>query len=440
MRITNSSGSHETRYKKTSTTEKRVLASHLRWLASLLLALIALGRSDLQAVTGTTKWAVIKCKFSDQAAEPAFDPAYIIGPSGMAGYWFEVSGGQINLSGSAVYPTNGGWYTLSITLAQARNMTRSQRIAACVSAAGSDLNVSNFYSVIAIVNVAIDSGSDNARVLLDPLAWNITFAAHEMGHVYLPGDTTDHSFDDTNNVYCPGYQPGEYGNGWDIMSALNFGNSNPIFQGAYGVSGPGLNAPNMEKLGWLPAPLVTTWSGASQTVVLTPLNRRSPSGILMAKVPFDAGNSNHYYTVEFRRMAGWDRGISQDTVLVHEVQPDTRNYLVRRSGGPERLAGQRFLDVANNVAINVLNIDSATETATINIGRDQVWVDFAWPGLPFFPELGTFEFPYNTVSEGVFFVAYGGVINFKTGVSAEKPTVSTAMTLKAYNGPVTIGQ
>lgn len=408
-----------------------LIPARLLTVVCLFLTFGALMGAVTDTAAGTTPWAVIKCKFSDQPQEPAFDPLFITGAYGMAAYWSGVSYGHISLSGTTVY----GWYTLPYTLAQGMTMSRQQKIDACIAVATANgVNVSQFYSVIAILNSQIDSGSSGGRVLLDPAAWFVSFAAHEMGHGY----NLDHSFDDTTVVYDSNSdsRPGAYGDGWDIMSAMNFGGANPTFVGQFGQSGPGLNAPNLDKLGWMDANRVLTWNGASQNAILAALNHPEASGYLMAKVPFDTVNPNHYYTVEFRRKTDWDQGIPQDAVLIHEVRTDGLFYLIKANGGPERLSGQTFRDVSNNVAITVLNIDSASSTATVNIARDEVWVDFGYAGS----ENGTFAFPFNTLAEGTNAVSYGGTLNFKTGSSAATATISKPMTLKAYNGPVTIGQ
>src|SRR6266853_6627039 len=82
--------------------------NRLLTLVRLLLAFGALAGAVTDAVGKTTPWAIIKCKFADQPQEPTFDPSFITGANGMAGYWQAVSYGQISLDGSAVY----GWYTL----------------------------------------------------------------------------------------------------------------------------------------------------------------------------------------------------------------------------------------------------------------------------------------------------------------------------------------
>ncbi len=259
-----------------------------------------------------------------------------------------------------------------------------------------------------------------------------------MGHVYI-GE--NHSFDDTQIVYGPGYKPGEYGDGWDIMSAMTFGGSNPTFTGLFGTSGPGLNAPNLDRLGWLPANRVLPWDNTSQTVTLAALNHPEAGGYLMAKVPFDAANPNHYYTVEYRRKTDWDQGIPRDTVLIHEIRADGisvgLSYLIKANGGPERLQDQTFRDANNNVAITVLNMNPLSSTATINIGRNEVWVDFNYQGAL---EFGTFDLPFNTLAEGLNSVAYNGTLKIKAGSRNETATISRKMSIEAYGGPVTIGQ
>jgi hypothetical protein len=403
----------------------------LRALTLGMAAVCAMGLTAHAGPHGATAWAVIKCKFSDQPQEPFFDPDFITSNDGMAGYWSDVSYGNISLTGTTVT----GWYTLSVTLAEAQAFPdkRNQIIDAC-KAAANDIDFSKYYGVIAIVNAQIDSGGAGiGRVLLDPLAWFPTFAAHEMGHGY----GLDHTFDDTGTVYDPGSdgRPGAYGNGWDIMSAQTFGNSDPTFVGAFGNTGPRLNALNLNKLGWLAADRMSTWNGASQTVTLAALNHPESGGYFMVKVPIDASNANHYYTVEFRRKTDWDFGIPQDTVLINELRPDGLFYLIRANGGAERLPNQTFHDLANNVAITVLSMDSTYSTATVNIGRNEVWVDFNYP----FPGLGTFDAPYQTLAAGVNAVAWGGALRIKAGSRNETATISKAMTIEAYGGPVKIG-
>src|SRR5947207_12297708 len=174
-----------------------------------------------------TPWVVLMCKFSDVPAEPQnatfFQDLFTesgAGKGGMFDYWRDMSGGAISLAGSEVH----GWFPMPLSLTTAQSWTwpaaRYDLMLACINAA--EVDVQPFYGIVVVVNAVIDSGSSGRRTLpldgasktyglvnLDPLAWFNTFAAHEMGHGYgLP-----HSFSGDPTVQ-------EYGDGWDIMSAL----------------------------------------------------------------------------------------------------------------------------------------------------------------------------------------------------------------------------
>lgn len=193
------------------------------------------------------------CKFSDVAAEPT-DTAFLErlftesgdGQGGMFDYWRDNSGAAVSLAGSEVH----GWFDLPLSLATAQGWTwpgvRTDLMRVCMAAADAEVDFRPFHGIVACINAVIDSGSagrqelpaDGASktfglVTLDPAAWFPTFAAHEMGHGFgLP-----HSFSaDPARV--------EYGDGWDIMSAMTFGGSWPLYSDpVLGISGPNLCAP-----------------------------------------------------------------------------------------------------------------------------------------------------------------------------------------------------
>ena len=66
----------------------------------------------------------------------------------------------------------------------------------------------------------------------------------------------------------------------------------------------------------------------------------------------------------------------------------------------------------------------------------EVWVDFAWAGV----EVGTFDKPFDTLTEGVDAVSDGGTIHIRGGQSAETPIIEKAVRLEAFDGTAVIGK
>jgi len=69
--------------------------------------------------------------------------------------------------------------------------------------------------------------------------------------------------------------------------------------------------------------------------------------------------------------------------------------------------------------------------------EEEMWVDFTYTG---FFEFGLFDFPFNTLAEGVGAVPYGGFLKIKAGFTPETATIAKRMTIDAFGGPVTLGQ
>ena len=67
-----------------------------------------------------------------------------------------------------------------------------------------------------------------------------------------------------------------------------------------------------------------------------------------------------------------------------------------------------------------------------------VWVDFNYKGSP---QNGYYITPFSNMAQAVTNVTPSGSIWIKSaGSSAETPTINKPMTIRAYNGAVTIGQ
>jgi hypothetical protein len=344
----------------------RPLLSRLR--VSFALALTATAAAVLSPaapasavpVEGHTGWSVLLCKFSDSNAEQHTADWFSnflwrTGTGGVGDYLANQSRGRIDQRGS----TTRGWYRMSVTLAGSASQTRSARIQSCVSAAqAGGYTVPTGNRVVAIINGQVDSGSAGGAVLLDPGAWNVGFAAHEMLHGYALG----HSFsNDTSYRNVSWAQPGEYDDPWDEMSAMNiYGGSTTSF----GTAAVGLNGYFRDKLGWLPSSQVLTLGKngvGSRTVTLTALEASGSSGTRLIRIPFDPADLNRYYTVELRQKTGWSSAIPATAVLIHEVRNGTP-YLQRKLDGTRAL--QQSLS-ANNVTIRVNSVSTSTASVTV---------------------------------------------------------------------------
>lgn len=66
----------------------------------------------------------------------------------------------------------------------------------------------------------------------------------------------------------------------------------------------------------------------------------------------------------------------------------------------------------------------------------EIWVDFSHQGR----ELGTFEFPYRTLAQGIRSVVAGGTLKIKSGSTSETLNLNRPMNIEAFGGQVSIGR
>jgi hypothetical protein len=226
------------------------------------------------------------------------------------------------------------------------------------------------------------------QVILPPET-NLGAAQHEVGH----GFGYDHSRALSTSTT-------DYQDCYDTMSfdaCRNYTSSLYNFQGDFGAAGilndplpaavsPGLDAIDLDLQGWMPAGRTFTYSPGScaqTTRDVAALGYPSASGDMEIRVPGTVtiplpnppgGTTNSdYYTIELRDKSLWDRGIPQNSVLLHLHGLDGRSYWVDTfnasavgTAGAMYLADQ-FVDSANNVIITVNRMNTAAHTATVAI-------------------------------------------------------------------------
>jgi hypothetical protein len=282
------------------------------------------------------------------------------GTGGLNDYWIAASLGTINLDGSQIF----GWKTLESTRAAylAAHPGRSDKIEGAIDAFGVD--ASQFAVVIAVFNTDVTDGGAAGGVLVGPNDANVTFLAHETGHVF----GLDHSFDTSTRVLMPWPSgPGEYYDRFDIMSAMNVDSDTGH---RFSPRGPLLNVANLDRMGWLPGARVwrsLTNSSDSYEVDIVALEHPEVDGYLAAQ----SGG----WIAEFRIPEGFDAGLTRAAVIFHNESANPNSCIVASDAANyihEWLPGQVYgnptiFNRFGGTRVTVLSFDLAKKTARLRI-------------------------------------------------------------------------
>jgi M6 family metalloprotease-like protein len=415
----------------------------------------ALGSRVSVAVTGTTKWATLLCRFPDDGVDTVapysvttFFPPLIQGPAPSAeDYWSENSRGAVNFAGS----TYRDWTPLPKTRAQylalgSPDVYLDQLATDCAAAAGAGVDFSSYGGINVMLSKQLDPAANSAWGGLSaatiggiarPSGWPVTWlpefayknqnvVAHEMGHAF-------------RLLHSSGPYTQTYDSKWDVMSD---GGMCRKPDAKYGCLGDHTNAFHKDFLGWIPAERRFNYTGTAQTFTLSQTANpvTDPGVFWAAKIPI-AGTTTQFYFVEARKFVGYDREAPFESVVIHKVDTARTDRLAQvvdpdNNNDPNDAAaawipGETYTDTANNFKVSVLGSTAtgfqvsigpvngttpppATPTNSVKVqsrlvstGRLEVSVD----------AIGTPSVPANVLRELRFGAASNGVVDLGTGAA-----------------------
>ena len=326
-------------------------------------------------VAGNLAYVVLGCRYSDNLAHTPSERASEFVANAYPGldhYWREASYNALTMAGS----TFAGWFNLPKTQAEYNpggNVQPLLLAGDCMAAADPSVNFLQYAGVILMTNgnvlvngqpaalatqaplsIPVDGQTRDYRAVLLSEAANVIqyFWAHEMGHslglihTAAPGN---------------GYV---LSSGWDLMSSGGY-------QDASVNSRVGGHVSNLHKyiMGWIQGARVqTVTSGSAATFQLERAAQPGPAGKLIGVLPL-GGSSGEFYSIESKRVAGYDRiapgALVAEGVIIHKVSPDIDPIarLINADGttsttgpGAYLVVGEQWQDVARNITVKVLGI------------------------------------------------------------------------------------
>src|SRR5215217_4929019 len=320
--------------------------------------------------SGPQRWAVILCRFGDATGVTPQPTTYYQNEMGfLDGYWGQLSYNIINLGGSQVF----GWYNLpnprSTYIPAGGSADLASLANDCTAAADPDINFPDYMGIMLAFNQDLDCCSWGGGFTMNrdgvlrtySMTWMATWG---WGNAFVMGHEMGHGF---GLPHSHGPYGATYDSRWDVMSSWpTCSPPHPDF-GCVGVHTIGFHK---DALGWISsAQRYVATTAPDQSVLIERLALPTTSDFLVAQIPV-GGSTTNFYTVEARKLVGFDDQIPGNAIVIHKVDttlgtpaqvvdvdavPDTDP----NDDGAMWVPGEIFRDTANNIAVAVVE-----ETAT----------------------------------------------------------------------------
>lgn len=285
-------------------------------------------------------------------------------------FWRDASYGELDLSGSQSF----GWLTLAHkqqdfqdALASLGNTKARSTMVDWAKQAASDaqIDLAPFYGVCVYMSTPTDLWGSKGTVVCD-VASSLSQILQEYGHGY--------GLEHSRSVA----DPTDYANPFCVMSGMTFGGTDPTFAGRFGASGPLLCSPYVDAAGWFAASQIArietngthpAWSSFR----LSPLGGTAqpyPQAVIFnLNEPFEVT-----YFIEYRS-GGWDRGLTQTQVVIHQRRSDGYAYYagnvpasVGFANGVTLLPGRSWRDPQFDLSVRLSAVFDQGDAVEISVG------------------------------------------------------------------------
>jgi hypothetical protein len=374
-------------------------------------------------ITWSNYWGVVAIfpEARSTLAEPISESATTVKltttanfPNGSSPFWLSIDNEIVNVTA-----ISGN----TLTIERAQNGTK-----AASHSAGAGAGVPGDLGGVGtgqLSGIPIQGTNYTIATIILPHEIDVEGASHEMGHGHgyihsraMTSSTTDYndcldlmSAYSCDQAFSANPASGNFAPG----SGTDYGGTglyNTVLGEAEGSKGPGLDAINLDKQGWIPGPrhdLFENKSPKQETIELHSLADPNALGapgseFLEARIPAAVkienesptnkeGNpepptnpptcsgsgfgctTSQYYSVQYREKAGWDRGFPASGVVLDLLGEDQRDYWVNQTPqghGGMLIAGDEYVDPASKAYVAVNAIEPGSHTAQVTLGSRKI--------------------------------------------------------------------